>query len=148
MKKVQIWERVHLLTHWHSWLSGSGEQIYIRRDYILGMREKSLLSRDLRDHLNRKEIKLLANAKIPKETSDYTGNWLCSISLGLNGILAEEWNNYTKGLSTACVILGESNDKLLWTRGGASGKTLVKNIYLALVSTLNFQPLATLIQKI
>jgi hypothetical protein len=49
--------------------------------------------------------------------------WLCSNSLGLNGILAEEWNNYTKGLSTAGVILGESNDKLMWTGGDASGKT-------------------------
>jgi hypothetical protein len=139
---------MYLLTHWHSWLPGSGEQIYIGKDYILGMRESSLLSQDLRDHLNKKKIKFLVNAKRPQEISGHTGNWLCSGSLDLNGILAEEWNNYTKGLSAAGVILGKSTNKLLWTRGDVTGKTTVKNIYLALVSTLNYQSMATWNQKI
>jgi hypothetical protein len=68
--------------------------------------------------------------------------------LGLNGTLAEEWNNFTKGLTTAGVYLGEENDKLLWAGGDASGKITVKNIYLALVSTQNFQSAPKWIQKI
>jgi hypothetical protein len=148
----RIWRNllksVHLLLHWQSWLPGSGEQILIGRDYILGMGENYLLSQALRDHLSRKEIKLLANAKNPQGVSDFSDIWLCSLSLGLNGTLAEEWNNFTKGLSTAGVYLGEENDTLLWAGGDASGKITVKNIYLALVSTLNYQPAPKWIQKI
>jgi hypothetical protein len=110
----RIWRNllksVHLLTHWHSWLSGSGEQIYIGRDYILGMRESSLLSQDLRDHLNRKEIKLLVNAKRPQEISDHTGNWLCSISLDLNGI--SQRNGTTIQRASQLLVLSLANQMI------------------------------------
>jgi len=56
----------------------------------MGMHESSLLSQDIHDHLNRKETKLLVNAKRPQEISDHTGNWLCRGSLDLNGTLEEE----------------------------------------------------------
>lgn len=79
--------------------AGLGKKIYIGQDYILGLREKSLLSHELRDHLNRKDIKLLANAKNPLGTNDRSEIWLGSNSLGFQGILAEEWDSYTKRLS-------------------------------------------------
>jgi hypothetical protein len=69
----RIWNNllksVHLLTHWLSWLSGSGYQISIGKDFILGLRDRSLLSQDLIDHLHRKEIKVLAQAKVAQETN-------------------------------------------------------------------------------
>jgi hypothetical protein len=139
----RIWRNllksIHLLLHWQRWLPGSGEQILIGRDCILGMGENSLLSQPLHDHLSRKEVKMLVNARNPQGVSELSDLWLCSGSLGLNGTLAEEWNNFTKGLTVAGVYLGEENDKLLWVGGDASDKITVKNIYLALVSTQNFQ---------
>jgi hypothetical protein len=66
----RIWRNllksIHLLLHWQVWLPGSGNQVRIGRDMILGMGEKALLSQALLDHLSRKEIKVLVNAWNPQ----------------------------------------------------------------------------------
>jgi hypothetical protein len=68
--------------------------------------------------------------------------------LGLRGILAEEWDSFTKRLSAAGVTLGDTDDTLMWTGGDASGKTTVIFFYSALVSTKNYQQEANWKQKI
>jgi hypothetical protein len=139
---------VHLITHWHSWLSGSREKIYIGQDFILGLRDKALLSQELRDHLSRKNINLLAHAKIQQVSRDSSNYWRDSHTLGLSGILADEWDSYTRNISAAGVILGNSEDTLLWTGGDASGKATVIFFYSALVSTRNYQQEANWKQKL
>jgi hypothetical protein len=98
---------------------------------ILGMGEKTLLSQSLCEHISRKEIKLLVNARNPQATSEFSDLWLSSDSLGLSGTLADEWNFFTKCLTAVGFYLGEENDKPLWEGGDTSGKITVKNIYLA-----------------
>jgi hypothetical protein len=65
---------VNVINHWHSWLPGKGNKINIGKDFILGLRENSLLSQNLLDFLINRDIKFLIDAKnigIIKDSSDY-----------------------------------------------------------------------------
>jgi hypothetical protein len=73
----RIWNNllkyVHLITHWLSWLSGSGHLISLGRDHILGLGDRSLLSRDLIDHLRKGKDYVLAQAKTVHISPDFMG---------------------------------------------------------------------------
>jgi hypothetical protein len=74
----RIWnsliKSVHLITHWLSWIPGSGHLISIGRDRILGLGDRSLLSHDLTTHLKQKKITILAQAKNHLEHCSLTEN--------------------------------------------------------------------------
>jgi hypothetical protein len=139
----RIWRNllktVNVINHWHSWLPGKGNKINIGKDFILGLRENSLLSQNLLDFLINRDIKFLIDAKNPgiiKDSSDY---WRDSTSLGLRGDLAEEWDSYTKTLTAAGVSPWVQQRIFLCGREGMLlGNTTVKNFYTALVSTKNY----------
>ena len=67
---------VHLITHWLSWLPGSGHLISISKDHILGMGDRAILSEELIDHLHIKKISVLAQATTHQSTPDYYGKWI------------------------------------------------------------------------
>jgi hypothetical protein len=50
---------------------------------------------------------VLVNARNPQVTSEFSNLWLSSDSLGLSGTLVDEWNFFTKCLTTAGFYLGE-----------------------------------------
>jgi hypothetical protein len=85
----RIWnsllKSVHLITHWLSWVPGSGHLISLGRDHILGLGDRSLLSPDLIEHLKKKKITVLAQAKDHNASHDFIGNWIGSADLELNG---------------------------------------------------------------
>jgi hypothetical protein len=130
---------IHFLLHWQVWLPGSGNQVHVGRDLILGIGEKALLSQPLIDHLSRKEIKLLVNVRNPFMSNMFSDPWISNVFLGLSGSLVEEWSLFTNSLSTAGIYLGEDIDKLSWEGRDSFENISFKNIYLALVTTQNFQ---------
>jgi hypothetical protein len=95
----RIWnsliKSVHLITHWLSWIPGSGHLIFLGRDKILGLGDRSFLSQALITHLRRKKITVLAQAKGHLDHFSLTENWICSSELGITGELAFEWDQFS-----------------------------------------------------
>jgi hypothetical protein len=96
-------------------VSGSGHLISLGRDNILGLGDKSLLSPNLIDHLQKKKIIVLEQAKDHNTSHDFIGNWIGSVDLELNGLLANEWDLFHKTLIGAGATTRDSPDQLLWT---------------------------------
>jgi hypothetical protein len=73
----RIWnsllKSVHLITHWLSWLLGSGHLISLGRDHILRLGVRSLISRDLIEHLWMENITFLSQAKVDHVSTDFIG---------------------------------------------------------------------------
>jgi hypothetical protein len=64
--------------------------------------------------------------------------WRSSEELGLLGIQASAWNNFTMELRQAKITLQEgAEDKILWNGGDASEILSVRNCYNAILSTQN-----------
>jgi hypothetical protein len=120
-------------------MSGSGHLITLGKDYIMGLRDMCLLSRELIEHLRKARISVLAQAIKVHNYVDSFGNWIDSKDLGLSRNLAVEWDLYLKALFGAGVNIRDSPDQLLWTGGNSSGILSVKNAYMDFYSTFNFQ---------
>ena len=57
--------------------------------------------------------------------------------MDLIGDLAAEWDHFRRALQALSVSLSENEDELLWIGGDSSGSLSKKNVYAALISTLN-----------
>ena len=57
--------------------------------------------------------------------------------MDLTGDLAVEWDHFGRALQASGVSLSENEDELLWIGGDSSGSLSKKNVYAALISTLN-----------
>jgi hypothetical protein len=115
----RIWnsllKSVHLITHWLSWVPGSGHLISIGRDQILGLGDKSFLSHDILEHLKKKKITVLAQAKNHFDHNTLTKNWFGSVDLGLTGALAAEWDLFHRALIGAGATIRDTTYQLMWT---------------------------------
>jgi hypothetical protein len=102
------------------------------------MGDKSILSEPLISHLNDNRISVLAQVKAPNSVDSITEAWLSSEVLGIRGRLATEWEQYRRALLGAGITIRDSTDTLVWTGGDSSGNMTVKNVYSALISTLDY----------
>jgi hypothetical protein len=89
-------------------------------------------------HLNFLRKTVLAQVKIPNSVDSIKENWLSSEALGLNGRLASEWDRYRRALLGTGINLQNSTDTIVWTGGDSSRILSVKNVYNALISTLDY----------
>jgi hypothetical protein len=67
--------------------------------------------------IKRKDILTLAQAWNPLNEQNISTYWLNSNDLGLEGILASEWDMFRRTLIDSGVILQEGIDQVLWTGG-------------------------------
>jgi ribonuclease HI len=121
-----------VILHWLRWKPGTGSDIQIGRDKVLGLGNFSILSPSLRSQLSLINLSTLAQAQGPSVSPIFPGAWIHSSDLFLQGQFAAEWDDYTTALKSAGVVLSNSPDYLLWAGGDESGLLNVKNAYVAL----------------
>jgi hypothetical protein len=127
-----------VILHWLRWKPGTGTDISLGRDQIVGLDEKSLLHSDLRLKLGSSNYFFLAHVRTLTDNPSWPDNWLSSSDLNLDGKWASDWNLFSTALKSAGISLTADPDSLLWTGGDGSGLLTVKNIYVALFS--HFHP--------
>jgi ribonuclease HI len=125
-----------VILHWLRWKPGSGKEILIGRDMILGLGDLSLLSPPLRSRLSSLNFSYLAQISGSTDALPLPDSWLGSDDLFLEGPIATEWNHYISALKSAGVSLSNQPDSLLWAGGDATGSISVKNLYAALLQQL------------
>jgi hypothetical protein len=129
-----------IILHWLRWLPGSGTEIKIGRDMIVGMEDCSILPPDMCSDLLSQNFPYLAQIKIPTASPSLPDNWKGVRDLSFIGWRAIAWNHYTAELKCAGISLKEEPDSLVWAGGDASGIPSVKNIFDALLSLKNLVP--------
>ena len=65
--------------------------------------------------------------------------WLNNADLRLSSAIATEWDDFIMELQGVGAALSNNKDTLLWTGGDTFGKISVKNIYVTLISTHDYQ---------
>jgi len=111
------------INHWLVWCPGTGQQIKIGRDRVLGLGDASLLSEELLACLQHKHITSLAQAALSRNPFTFVEVLRSNKELELFGDLFIEWETYTKALCEAGITLQEeSKDSLPWKGGDASGR--------------------------
>jgi len=102
------------------------------------------MSTQLRSILIQKGIITLDLASVYQDPNTLSEVWINSRELGISGNLSLEWEHFCDNLNEAGVSLNENEDSLIWTRGDSSGRLSVKNLYAALISTLDWLEKQTL----
>jgi len=118
----------------HRLSSGSGSEILVGRDKIIGVEDSSLLSPSLISKLDSSNRSNLAQVGRPSDSHYLPDSWLSATELALSGREAVEWDCYTSALKTTGISLNDNPDALKWVGGDATGIISVKNIYFALLS--------------
>jgi hypothetical protein len=95
------------IIHWLSWCPGTGQQIIVGRDRILGIGDASFLSEDLLYRLNQKHITTLAHASLRRDPLTLAEVWRSSSELEISGDLGKEWDFFTQALSGAGIYFPE-----------------------------------------
>jgi ribonuclease HI len=127
-----------VILHWLRWRPGTGSDISLGRDKILGLENRSLLPSSLRSQLASCNIVCLAQARVASNVTPLPDIWLNSGQLNLGGDAASDWDAFTQALRSAGISLSTTSDSIIWAGGDATGVTTVKNIYTALLQQLNF----------
>lgn len=122
-----------VVLHWLRWKPGTGNNIRVGKDMMLGMGVSSLLSSSLCVRLDSQNHSTLALVNVPGGVNSLPDGWMDSTDLHLDGMYATEWKRYTTALKRAGISLSESPDLLIWVGGDASGTCSVKNLYAALL---------------
>jgi hypothetical protein len=121
-----------VILHWLRWKPGSGKEIKIGKDMILGLEESSLLSPSLCAHLHSQNILTLAQARLMNDTHALPDHWLGCRDLALGGLWATEWTCFIAAIRSIDISLTDDPDLLLWAGGDVTGTLTVKNLYAAL----------------
>jgi hypothetical protein len=136
---VKIWrgllKSIHLITHWLCWHPGSGQQVAIGTDRIMGLEDISFLSPELISSLKQKNISFLSQAWNIEGRSGLSPTWYSHFDLDLSGPMENEWDRFIKVLTNSGVSIGDDRDNLMWTGGDHSGNLSSKNVYMAYIST-------------
>jgi hypothetical protein len=137
-----IWKGLTLSSpmvfHWLRWRPGSGSDILIGRDKILGLEDRSILSTPLRSHLTSINILWLAQARDLIRVFPLPNKWLSSGHLNLSGEATTDWDTFSSALRSAGISLNSESDTIFWAGGDASGVLTVKKLYTALLQQLDF----------
>jgi hypothetical protein len=128
-----------VILHWLQWKPGTGSNIRIGRDLIMGLGVHSLLSPEICEQLEDRGFSSLAHIKAPSNAISIIDDWIDSGSLSLFGLQAWEWNSFTSALKRSGITLSENPDCLVWAGGDSSGSITVKNLYSALLNQLSFE---------
>jgi ribonuclease HI len=129
----------NVILHWLRWRPGSGKEISLGRDKILGLENRSLLPSSLRALLDSHNMVNLAQVRVNSIATPLPDTWFNSNQLNIGGVDASTWDDFTQALRSAGISLSNNPDTLIWAGGDATGSTTVKNIYLALIQQLNYQ---------
>jgi hypothetical protein len=139
-KGSQTWKNLcntlPIILRWMAWKPGRGHSIILGKDVILGIGQGSILSNELVQSLNQKNIYFLYQATTQASEVGTRKRWISNEDLDLTLNLVEEWNNHRPLMVESGISLDNKLDKLIWTRGDSSGVILVKNIYEALSNQL------------
>jgi hypothetical protein len=126
---------IYLILHGISWSLGTGDLVALGKDRILGIRDNSFLSTPLQETLKEKNIVTLAQARNPLNAPNLSDYWVNSIELGMEGILALEWDMFRRNLFDSGVILQEGFDQVMWMGGDNPGNPTARKFYLRIVSS-------------
>jgi hypothetical protein len=74
----------------------------------------------------------------PTSVNSFPEQWLVVILWVLLEISATEWQHYCKALRGTGILLRNMVDTLVWTGGDSSGVISVKNIYKAIINSLDY----------
>jgi hypothetical protein len=121
----------HIILHWITWRPGSGHNIMVGCDCILGMGESTILSEELIRIINRQGIHHLYQAAENNRAGTSTSIWYSRVALNLLGQHLIEWELFRRDLIKSGVQLHDLPEALIWTGGDKTGITSVKKIYLA-----------------
>jgi hypothetical protein len=127
-----------VILHWLRWKPGTGIDIRLGSDMILGLGDRSILSPPLKTRLADVDYLSLAQVNVPSDLLPIPDSWLDSGHLGLEGSIATEWSSYTTTLKRAGIYLTDKQDLLLWAGGDATGSCSVKNIFTGPPSSAKF----------
>jgi len=106
-----------VVLHWLRWKPGTGTEIQLGRDKILGLENLSILSPSLRSQLALQGFFCLAQVNVLTNSAFLRNCWSSSSDLQLPSPTAREWDSYTVALKAAGVSLTDRPDKLLWAGG-------------------------------
>jgi hypothetical protein len=96
------------------WKSGNGKAIQLGTDPIVGSYNFYKLSKHIIMALKDQGLHYLAQAGVNILEDVVHTRWLKAKNLRLEGKLKQEWSNYTKGLSRACIDLNDEKYLLMW----------------------------------
>jgi hypothetical protein len=132
-----------VILHWLRWSPGSGKDIQLGRDKLIGLDELSILSLQLRSLLLTHNITTLAQLKKENRVFPLPDHWLHSSDLALGGPAASELDTFTAALKCSGLSLTAERDTLTWTGGDGKGLVEAKNVYDALLldRVIESQPL-------
>jgi hypothetical protein len=133
---LSITKNIKYIHQWICWKPGSGFEIYIGRDAILGLGLVTYLSRDLLEQLNLSNIFFLFQGQSPTDDRLTCTIWKSSVDLELSGTSDWEWTTFCSALCGAGIHLQAADDIFLWNGGDCSGFFTVRNIYKAITSTI------------
>jgi hypothetical protein len=120
---------VNIISDWLVWKPGSGRDIRIGVDPMVGSHSFYKLSENLLLLLKEQGITCLAHAgTFTQEGNNFT-RWKKAESLGLEGAQKDEWKNYTKGLVSVGIELNDEKDRLLWSWDTKQGQVNAKLAY-------------------
>jgi hypothetical protein len=94
-----------VVLHWLRWKPGTGSEILLGRDKILGLENLSILSPLLRSQLESKSLHCLAQVKVATNNGFLQDSWCTSSALQLPQPIAREWDSYTRALKAAGISL-------------------------------------------
>jgi hypothetical protein len=97
------------------WKPGSGRDIRIGVDPMVGSHSFYKLSENIFLLLKEQGIEFLANAGTNVHEGFSFTRWKKAESLGWEGVLKYEWTNYTRGLVSVGIDLNAEKDRLLWS---------------------------------
>jgi hypothetical protein len=137
-----------VILHWLRWKPGTGSNIRIGRDMILGLGVQSLLSPSICERLEARGFSSLAHIKAPSNAPLSLTTGKTVVPLSLDGLQACEWNSYTSALKRSGITLSDNPDMLLWAGGDSTGSITVKNLYSALLHQLSFEVDSSWIRQI
>ena len=87
-----------VILHWLRWRPGSGIDISLGRDKILGLENRSILPPSLISHLEYYNIVSLAQVRVESFVTPLPDNWYNSGQLNLGGEDASAWDDFTQAL--------------------------------------------------
>jgi hypothetical protein len=100
------------------------------------MGDKSFLSCNLLSKLRQHNINSISQARRLIDRRPSSSIWISNNELGFFGDIATEWDYFRWALIDFGSYIQDLEDELMWIGGDNSGYLTVKNIYLALLSTL------------
>jgi ribonuclease HI len=120
---------MNIISDWLVWKPGSGRDIRIGADPMVGTHSFYKLSEDLCILLKEQGITCLAHAGSNTQEGLNPTRWKTVDTLGLEGALKDEWINYTKGLVSVGIELTDEKDSLLWSWDTKEGQVTSKLAY-------------------